>query len=405
MKKLLSALTVLLFISSNSYAQYIQLPIPGDTQESYEKGGFIQFLEIPLSQTLTSVCQGAPRNHGMVIDSFYSKETNCVDPCLIVSLENDQSLNKYTRITQHFNTGEFASTNKTYDSSGLLQAMYATSTSSGADSFNFAFYSYDSLGRLSTVDIIKRRNYTDPDEFNRRFVYYDSNDQVDSIYIVNGANEYKFALKYFRTGSRPDSAHAFRGYVPFTTDPNLNERLHFRYNNDTLVADSTVFGRTGFFSSVVNRFFYNEHNSLDSCARLHFENNTVDTLGAAKFLYNALNNYDSIVYFEQNRFNGNVTDYVFRFHYSSSSFSNPEQIEYPTFKVEFSPNPAHSSISFHSAQSIRSAEIFSLNGTLIHSLELNGLSTLDVSGLPQGMYVIKWNGTDGNVQLNRLLIQ
>ncbi|TVQ93012.1 MAG: T9SS C-terminal target domain-containing protein, partial [Bacteroidetes bacterium] len=69
------------------------------------------------------------------------------------------------------------------------------------------------------------------------------------------------------------------------------------------------------------------------------------------------------------------------------------------------PNPASDIINFISNDNIRKLELFTLTGQKVYGAEVNHNNyKLDVSGLPQGFYIVKLTNMEGEIHTTRILI-
>jgi hypothetical protein len=81
------------------------------------------------------------------------------------------------------------------------------------------------------------------------------------------------------------------------------------------------------------------------------------------------------------------------------------QVAVPVVSAEnsmFYPNPATDRLSFRNATSIRHIEIMNLNGQIIMSVN-NLRSSINLSGLPQGMYLVRITNNDNTTSMSKLI--
>jgi hypothetical protein len=69
------------------------------------------------------------------------------------------------------------------------------------------------------------------------------------------------------------------------------------------------------------------------------------------------------------------------------------------------PNPASEFMNFMSNENIRNLELYNLTGQKVYSAEVNVNNyKLDVSGLPQGFYLVRLTNIEGDIHTTRILI-
>lgn len=61
-------------------------------------------------------------------------------------------------------------------------------------------------------------------------------------------------------------------------------------------------------------------------------------------------------------------------------------------KLQLFPNPSRNSLTILGLQELQPARIYALDGRLVKSFEASEGSVIDISGLPQGMYLLHING-------------
>ncbi len=85
----------------------------------------------------------------------------------------------------------------------------------------------------------------------------------------------------------------------------------------------------------------------------------------------------------------NLVNYIFGANYGQPWFSTLSNTSFETNTISVYPNPAINSISFSGLKEVGNAQIYSVLGDKILEHTIEGNSSLDVSGLPSGVYLIK----------------
>ena len=69
------------------------------------------------------------------------------------------------------------------------------------------------------------------------------------------------------------------------------------------------------------------------------------------------------------------------------------QAENITSEVGIMPNPAHDAVKLVGIDGVQTVNIYAIDGRLMQSFEITGDQTIDISGLPIGLYLVRTQST------------